>query len=156
MSSAQILIPDVVQGMSDRANKQCLVESLGNRECLVYMDPENQLYKGSDNKLLFERLGVSIKALEDLPEYIEKKECNKVQGILTGPMGNLSTTMNELTKNITDNGKQNKSSALSKDIRQELYALAGAVDRKNTKEALAAYKRAATKLDTFVLLVSSA
>ena len=60
MSSAQILIPDVVQGMSDRANKQCLVESLGNRECLVYMDPENQLYKGSDNKLLFERLGVSI------------------------------------------------------------------------------------------------
>ena len=32
--SAQILIPDVVQGMSDRTNKQCLVESLGNRECL--------------------------------------------------------------------------------------------------------------------------
>lgn len=36
--SAQILIPDVVQGISDRTNKQCLVESLGNRECLGKFD----------------------------------------------------------------------------------------------------------------------
>jgi hypothetical protein len=40
---AKIMIPDVVQSMSDRTNKQCLVESLGNRDCLVYLDPENQV-----------------------------------------------------------------------------------------------------------------
>ena len=34
-ADAKIEIPDVIQGMSDRTNKQCLVESLGNRECLV-------------------------------------------------------------------------------------------------------------------------
>ena len=84
-ADAKIEIPDIVQGMSDRTNKQCLVESLGNRECLVYLDPENQLYKGSDAKLLFERLGGSLTALKDLPIYIESKQWNKVNGVLTGP-----------------------------------------------------------------------
>jgi hypothetical protein len=32
---AKIELPDVIAGMNDRQNKQCLVESLGNRECLV-------------------------------------------------------------------------------------------------------------------------
>jgi len=32
---AKIELPDVIAGMNERQNKQCLVESLGNRECLV-------------------------------------------------------------------------------------------------------------------------
>ena len=35
---AKIELPDVIAGMNDRQNKQCLVESLGNRECLVYKE----------------------------------------------------------------------------------------------------------------------
>jgi len=35
-SDAKMMFPDPIQGMADRAGKQCLVESLGNRECLVY------------------------------------------------------------------------------------------------------------------------
>jgi hypothetical protein len=35
-SDAKMLFPDPIQSMSDRADKQCLVESLGTRECLVY------------------------------------------------------------------------------------------------------------------------
>lgn len=77
-ADAKIELPDIVQGMADRTNKQCLVESLGNRECLVYLDPENQLYKGSDGKLLLQRLGSSTAAMSELPPYIEKKEWNKV------------------------------------------------------------------------------
>ena len=43
---AKIELPNMVENMSNRASKQCLVESLGNRECLVWMDPENKLYQG--------------------------------------------------------------------------------------------------------------
>jgi hypothetical protein len=41
---AKILVPDLVQGFSDRNNKQCLIESLGNnRECLVYQGDKDKL-----------------------------------------------------------------------------------------------------------------
>lgn len=33
---AKMSFPDPIQGLADRNGKQCLVESLGNRECLVY------------------------------------------------------------------------------------------------------------------------
>lgn len=149
---AKIIIPDVVQEMADRNNKQCLVESLGNRACLVYLDPENQLYKGTDAKVLFERLGSSFSALKDLPIYIESKQWNKVIGVMTGPMGTLSFTMNELVKIANGDSSLKK---LSVDIRNDLYAIAGAADRKNVKDAMAAYERAEVKLEKFVTLVSS-
>ncbi|KAL7531156.1 hypothetical protein ACHAWF_003650, partial [Thalassiosira exigua] len=149
---AKIQIPDIVQGMTDRANKQCLVESLGNRECLVYLeDPENLLYKGSDAQILFVRLGNSMTALKDLPQYIESKEWNKVQGVLTGPMGILSSTMNELVKIAGGNSGLKK---LSVDIRNDLYAISGAVDRKSGIDALSAFERAESKLDKFATLVN--
>ena len=154
-ADAKIEMPDIVQDMSDRMNKQCLVESLGTRQCLVYLDPENQLYKGTNGKLLFERLGCSAAALKDVPAYIETKQWNKVQGVLTGPMGTLSSTMNELTKNVEDAALQNKVKSLSVDVRKELYAISGASDRKNQKEAQAAFEKAELKLENFVSLVSS-
>ena len=73
-----------------------------------------------------------------------------MQGVLTGPMGTLSATMNELTKNDTNRAKK-----LSVEVRNALYAITGAADRKNPKEALSAYEKAVEKLDKFVMLVSS-
>mmetsp|Transcript_16938 Transcript_16938/g.36624 ORF Transcript_16938/g.36624 Transcript_16938/m.36624 type:complete len:235 (-) Transcript_16938:282-986(-) len=154
-ADAKIEMPDIVQGMSDRNNKQCLVESLGNRECLVYLDPENQLYKGSDAGILFERLAKSIAALEDVPQYIENKQWNKVQGVLTGPMGTLSSTMNEIVKIVDDAGVQSKCKVLSVDIRKDLYAIAAAADKKQVREASVSYEKAEQKLYQFVSLVSS-
>ena len=62
-SDAKIELPNMMQGMSDRVNKQCLVESLGNRECLVYMeDSERFIYKGANGDQLLERIQVSVKA----------------------------------------------------------------------------------------------
>jgi len=56
-SDAKIEMPNVIQGLNDRATKQCLVESLGNRECLVYMDPDNKLYQGADSQKLLQKVG---------------------------------------------------------------------------------------------------
>ena len=38
-ADAKIEMPNMMENMANRASKQCLVESLGNRECLVWMDP---------------------------------------------------------------------------------------------------------------------
>mmetsp|Transcript_4685 Transcript_4685/g.9898 ORF Transcript_4685/g.9898 Transcript_4685/m.9898 type:complete len:254 (+) Transcript_4685:93-854(+) len=152
---AKMVMPDIVQGISDRTNKQCLVESLGNRECLVYLDPDNQLYKGSDAQILFERLAKSANALKDVPQYVDTKQWSKVLGVLTGPMGSLSSTMNELVKITESEEVKNTCKSLSVDIRKELYAIAGAVDRKNQKDALVAYEKSVEKLDKFVKLISA-
>ncbi|KAL3781047.1 hypothetical protein HJC23_012831 [Cyclotella cryptica] len=151
---ARIVIPDIVQGISDRTNKQCLVESLGNRECLVYLDTENQLYKGSDGKILFERLAQSVEAMKNIPNYVEMKQWSKVESILTGKMGNLSSTMSELVKIIKDDSVKDKCKALSIDIRNDLYAVASSCSRKQQADALKNYKKAVLKLETFVALVN--
>ena len=153
-ADAKIMIPDVVQGISDRTNKQCLVESLGNRECLVYLDPENQLYKGSDGKILFDRLAASILAMKNIPSYIESKQWNNVESTLTGKMGNLSFTMNELAKLIGDGSVKDKCKTLSVDIRNDLYAIAGSCSRKEQAGALKSYNNALLKLEKFVALVN--
>ena len=155
-ADAKMVMPDVVQGMTDRQNKQCLVESLGNRECMVYLDPENQLYKGTDAQLMFERLEGNVVAFKNVPQYIDTKQWSKVLGVLTGPMGSLSYTMNELVKiNDGDESVKNKCKTLTVDIRKDLYAIAAAVDKKNGKDALISYEKAVEKLENFVSLVSS-
>lgn len=154
-ADAKIELPDVIQGMSDRQTKQCLVESLGNRECLVYLDPDNQLYKGSEATLLLERLNGSMNALQDLPTYIETKQWNKVQGVMTGPMGTLSLTMNELVKTLEPNDpSREKCKSLSIAIRNDLYSISGSADRKQVKDAMISFQRAEEKLNKFALLIN--
>jgi hypothetical protein len=153
-ADAKMEFPDVMQGISDRTNKQCLVESLGNRDCLVYLDPDNQLYKGSDGKILFERLAASVSAMKNIPSYIESKQWSKVDSTLTGKMGNLSLTMNELAKLVEDDSVKDKCKSLSVDIRNDLYAIAGSCSRKQQAEALKSYDKALLKLEKFVALVN--
>lgn len=154
-ADANIQMPNIAQGMADRANKQCLVESLGNRECLVYEDPDNKLYKSADNKILIERLGTSVEALKRLPGYIENKQWSNVQSVLTGPMGSLSYTQNELVKLIDEEPVKSQCRDLTGNIRKDLYAISAAIGAKDGKQALINYERASEKLEKFVKLVSS-
>ena len=133
-----------------------LCQSLGNRECLVYEDPDNKLYKSADNKILLQRLGTSVEALKRLPSYIENKQWSNVQSVLTGPMGSLSYTQNELVK-LIDEGNPVKSQCrdLTGNIRKDLYAISAAIGTKDGKQALINYERASEKLEKFVKLVSS-
>ena len=156
-ADANMQFPNVAQGIADRTNKQCLVESLGNRECLVYEDPDNKLYKSADSTVLFERLGKSIDAFDTLPSYITNKQWSNVQSVLTGPMGSLSYNLNEIVKLIDeDTPKKNKCRDLTVKIRTDLYGISGATSTKDVKQALSNYEKAKEKLGIFVKLVSSA
>lgn len=139
---------------SYRTNKQCLVESLGNRECLVYLDPENKLYKGNDGKVLFDRLVASVSAMKDIPDYIAAKQWNNVQTTMTGKMGNLSLTMNELSKLIEEDAVKEKCRSLAVSIRNDLYDIDGSCSRKDQAGASKSYDKAVAKLEKFVALVN--
>lgn len=72
-----------------RANKQCLVESLGNREYHVYMDDGKKIYQGADASILLQRLDKMSVSLSEIPGFVGEKKWRKVTGILTAPMGSL-------------------------------------------------------------------
>ena len=141
---AKMEFPDVMAGLSDRANKQCIVESLGNRECLVYMDPANAVYQGQDVSLLLERIEMSARALSSIPEYAESKQWSKVVGVLTGPMGTLTNTMNQLS------GGRKELLEAAKNVKNDIISIGQAAGRKDKEKVLLYHQRATESLVQFV------
>jgi len=137
---ANMAFPDVMAGMNDRATKQCLVESLGNRECLVYKetDPDKLLYKEANVEILVERTKKAASALGSIPPLVEKKRWNEVQGILTGPMGELSST---LTLLCGDDASKTK---LARKVKEDLFAM-GTATTQRREDVILKYHEAATK-----------
>ena len=148
-SDAKIEMPNPIQGMSDRANKQCLVESLGNRECLVYQeDSEKFLYKGADVKVLLERIQTASKALEtQIPPLVETKQWSKLNGVLTGPMGQLSVTLTTLSQ-LTENPKDAKQKA--QDVKNDVFAMGTATTNKQGEQVLKYQQKALQDLAIFL------
>lgn len=78
---AKIEIPNMMDNISNRVNQQCLVESLGNRECLAYLDPGKKLYQGAESEVLIERLEKATAALAEIPSLVADKKWSKVSCI---------------------------------------------------------------------------
>ena len=150
-TDAKIELPDLIGGMSDRVNKQCLVESLGNRECLVYMeDSAKFLYKGDDAQVLLGRIESASQGLALIPSLVEAKKWNQVTGALTGPMGQLSLTMTALAKVSADPAKTDKK---AKQVKQDVFAIGAAATNKDVKGALKAHEAATQHLVEFVKML---
>ena len=144
---AKMEMPNPLDQVLERQNKQCLMESLGTRQCLVYEDPDNKLYQNPDTKALVERVEKSGEALATIPELIEGKQWIKITGVLTGPMGTLSNSMDLLSK-ASDNPSANADRA--KRVKNDLYGISGAVDRRNGGSALEYHKLATEHLVEFL------
>ena len=147
-ADAKIELPDVLGGMNDRLNKQCLVETLGNRECLVYMeDKEKFLYKGADLPLLLERIEVASKAMATIPSLVEQRKWSAVTGVLTGPMGQLSATMTLLIK---ESSNATKAQQAAQKVKTAIFAMGTAAGNKQPAQVLQAHETATQELVTFL------
>lgn len=137
---AKMAFPDVLGGMEDRQTKQCLVESVGNRECLVYKetDPDKLLYKGVNANILVERTKRAAAALAEIPALVEKKKWNDINGLLIGPMGELSST---LTLLCGDDAAKTK---LARKVKEVLFAM-GTANTQRQQDAILKHQAAATK-----------
>eukprot|EP00536_Pseudo-nitzschia_multiseries_P016697 jgi/Psemu1/69953/estExt_Genemark1.C_12020006 len=143
---ANMAFPDVMAGLNDRNTKQCLVESLGNRECLVYKetDPDKLLYKGIDNDKLVERIRFATGALAEIPPLVELKKWNDITGILTGPMGELSSTLNLLA------GTDARKTKLARKVKEDLFGMGTATTQRQTDVILKYHSLAIKDLAIFL------
>lgn len=147
-SDAKMSFPDVMQGLNDRATKQCLVESLGNRECLVYQeDAEKLLYKGADVEILISRIQDASNALNRIPPLVESKQWNAVTGILTGPMGQLSYSLTQISQ-LASNPKVTKEKA--RIVKEDLFAMGTATTNKQADAVLKYQNKAIQDLASFL------
>ena len=144
---AKIELPNPMEAITNRVNGQCLVETLGNRECLVYLDPANKLYQGADNALLLARMEKASESLALIPGLIEQRKWSQVSGVLLGPLGTLVETMNQLTK-LSANGS--KAAALAAKTKTDMYDIFQAAERKQGEKALIAHDKATKNLVAFV------
>jgi hypothetical protein len=144
-------MPNPVQQAVDRANKQCLVESLGSRECLVYeADAVDKLYQGVDSKLLLERLESATGALARIPAFVELRQWSKVTSVLTGQMGELVRTMGQLSSSATSEANVTRSAVFIKRVKNDLYSIADAVSRKDGAQVLKFHEEATNDLVAFI------
>lgn len=129
---ANMAFPDVVGGMNDRNTKQCLVESLGNRECLVYKetDPDKLLYKGVNADVLVEKVQKATTALGQIPSLVEVKKWNEITGILTGPMGELSSALTMLA------GGDPSKIKLARTVKEDLFGMGTATTQRQPETIL--------------------
>jgi hypothetical protein len=149
-TDAKMAFPDVLQGMADRNTKQCLVESLGNRECLVYQeDEEKLLYKGADAKVLLQRVQTASTALQTIPPLVETKQWSKITGVLTGPMGQLSATLGLLV-GLAEEGARDKAKQKAQKVKQDLFSMGTATTNRQTAEILKYQKLATEDLAVFL------
>mmetsp|Transcript_11744 Transcript_11744/g.23847 ORF Transcript_11744/g.23847 Transcript_11744/m.23847 type:complete len:174 (-) Transcript_11744:139-660(-) len=143
---ANMAFPDVMAGLNDRNTKQCLVESLGNRECLVYKetDPDKLLYKGVNTDKLVERIRLATNALAEIPPLVESKKWNAITGILTGPMGELSSTLNLLA------GTDVSKTKLARKVKEDLFGMGTATTQRQTDDILKYHALAIKDLAIFL------
>jgi hypothetical protein len=146
-ADAKIELPNPIETMSQRATGQCLVETLGNRECLVYLDPANKLYQGADNQVLLSRIEQASVALATIPDLIAAKKWSQVNGVLTGPLGMLVVTMNQLGKS---SGNEGRVAPLAKKVKDDIISIGAAASRKQGEAALRSHKDATDSLVAFV------
>lgn len=145
---AKMTFPDVMQGLSDRANKQCLVENLGTRECLVYQeDAEKFLYKGADASILIQRVQASTTALNKIPPLVETKKWNAITGILTGPLGELSRSLTMISRLASDPSAAKDKAQV---VKQDLFAMGTAATNKHGGAVLQYQRKAIDDLAIFL------
>lgn len=80
---ANIVLPNPIEGLYDRSTKQCLQESLGNRECLVYAGEGETVFKGIEAGPLIQRIESASLAMATIPDLIDEKKWSKVTGVVS-------------------------------------------------------------------------
>lgn len=87
----------------------------------------NALYQGADPAVLLRRLETASSRLGDIEGLVEKKKWSEIQGLLTGPLGTLSQTLNQIATANSPKPVQ----AASKKLKGDLIAIGQAASKKN-------------------------
>lgn len=106
------------------------------------------LYRGADPVVLLRRLQEADNRLKEIPQLANEKKWSQVQGVLTGPLGTLSQTLNQIA--TPDSDKQVQTA--SKKLKADLIDIGQAAAKKNAEACVAKAGEASKDLVSFLEL----
>lgn len=111
------------------------------------------LYQGADPATVLRRLSISEGCLGQIPVLAEEKKWSQINGILTGPLGTLSLTMNQIVFIISSSNSPPQSPKRAKKVQEavrkvkgDIVAIGQAADRKNAMDCTKQADMASTDL----------
>lgn len=107
-------------------------------------DPSTFLYQGADRDAQLSRLKTAISYLETLPTVVRSRKWSQVQGVITGPLGTLTTTMRQLSES-----NQEAQKAAAK-VKLDLFNIGLCSTSKDEAACLAASEAALKDLADFI------
>ena len=108
------------------------------------VDPDAFLYKGADRDIQLARLANAAKRLGEIPRIAEEKKWSQITGILTGPLGELTQTMTQLS------GDSEPAKQAAKKVKTDLYEIGTAAAKKSETGCKAATDASLRDLEAFI------
>ena len=145
--SSTILIPSIANAKGGDSATIVLpnyVEFLIEKNKVV--DPSTLLYQGPDIETQLRRIGEAGARLPEVAALAEEKKWSQVQGIITGPLGTLLQTMN----NVVSAAGTKEAAAAAKTVKQDLNDINAASQRKDSTLCIKAAGKATADLEKFV------
>lgn len=106
------------------------------------------LYKGADPIVLLRRLQEADSRLQEVPKLAEARKWSQIQGLLTGPLGTLSQTLNQIATPDSDPKVQ----GASKKLKADLIAIGQGASKKSDTACIANAQAASKDLVSFLEL----
>ena len=124
-SSASIELPSVLDYLIER-----------DEATKIDKNSESILYQGADRKVLLQRLQVAAQRISEIPSIAQQNKWSQINGILTGPLGELIVTMRQVMAGSsgggTNNEKQQKQlQSAMKLVQADLYQIGAAANKKS-------------------------
>jgi hypothetical protein len=107
------------------------------------VDPATFLYKGADREVQLERIYAALSRIKTIPAITRDRKWSQVQGVLTGPLGTLIQTMNQVSGSSKDALK-----AAAK-VKADLLAIGQAAAKKSEEGCITAAEAALQDLEAF-------
>jgi len=96
-------------------------------------DNSKALYTGADPATVLRRLAESESRLGEIEELAEQKKWSQINGIITGPLGTLFSTMNQIVSIVSSSSPKRTKQVQDavKKVKTDIFAIGQAADRKN-------------------------
>lgn len=99
-------------------------------------DNSMALYKGADPATVLRRLAESERRLGEIAELAEKKKWTQINGLITGPLGTLSSTMSQIVAIASSSATPKKVKQVEqavKKVKADVFAIGQAANQKNAE-----------------------
>jgi hypothetical protein len=141
-SSFQPSVVNAAFGDSSNIELPSYVDFLIERNQQV--DTTKVLYQGADQEVQLQRILSAISKIKTIPDIAERKKWSQVQGVITGPLGTLIATMNQV------GGTNKEAQQLTAKVKSDLFTIGQCATTKNERACIAATITTLNDLNDFV------